>query len=193
RPDDRRLRVDGAGRRGGGGRARRERRGARRADAEAARRGGAPPVGGEDGARRDRPGGAAHLRLRGRARGDPRREGDPRPPRTGASRDRLRRAVSVLADRGRVRAVGRARPRRGPAAARVLSERIRLWLEPGTSEEGRGFWLRDAATEEPVSWRDERIHVVKVAGASYRAEALQHESFEPGRRLALVPEPENEH
>jgi len=44
-----------------------------------------------------------------------------------------------------------------------------------------------------VSWRDERIHVVKVAGASYRAEALQHESFEPGRRLALVPEPENEH
>jgi HIRAN domain len=44
-----------------------------------------------------------------------------------------------------------------------------------------------------VSWRDERIRVVKVAGASYRSEALGDESFAPGRRLALVPEPDNEH
>jgi HIRAN domain len=44
-----------------------------------------------------------------------------------------------------------------------------------------------------VSWRDERIRVVKAAGASYRSEALTDESFAPGRRLALVPEPENEH
>jgi hypothetical protein len=44
-----------------------------------------------------------------------------------------------------------------------------------------------------VSWRDERIRVVKVAGASYRGEALVDESFAPGRRLALVPEPDNEH
>jgi HIRAN domain len=44
-----------------------------------------------------------------------------------------------------------------------------------------------------VRWRDERLRVVKVAGASYREEALQDPSFEPGRRLALVPEPENEH
>ena len=80
-----------------------------------------------------------------------------------------------------------------PEVARVLSERLRLWLERGTSEEGRGFWLRDAATDEPVRWRDERIRVVKVAGASYRAEALQDDGFEPGRKLALVPEPENEH
>ena len=36
-----------------------------------------------------------------------RREGDPRPARPGAARDRLRRALSVLADRGRVHAVGR--------------------------------------------------------------------------------------
>jgi hypothetical protein len=53
--------------------------------------------------------------------------------------------------------------------------------------------LRDAATDEPVRWRDERIRVVKVAGASYRAEALQDPGFDPGRRLALVPEPDNEH
>jgi HIRAN domain len=34
---------------------------------------------------------------------------------------------------------------------------------------------------------------VKVAGASYRAEALQDDAFAPGRRLALVREPDNEH
>jgi HIRAN domain len=67
--------------------------------------------------------------------------------------------------------------------------RLRLWLERGEA----GFWLRDAATEEPVRWSDDRLRVVKVAGASYRADALQDDAFAPGRRLALVPEPQNEH
>jgi hypothetical protein len=71
----------------------------------------------------------------------------------------------------------------------VTSERLRLLLERGES----GYWLRDAATGEPVRWSDERLRVVKVAGASYRAEALQDDSFAPGRRLALVPEPGNPH
>jgi HIRAN domain len=71
----------------------------------------------------------------------------------------------------------------------VASERLRIWLERGES----GYWLRDAATEEPLRWTDERLRVVKVAGTSYRAEALQNEAFAPGRPLALVPEPENEH
>ena len=44
-----------------------------------------------------------------------------------------------------------------------------------------------------MSWHDERVRVVRVAGASYRSEALGDESFAPGRRLALVPEPDNEH
>lgn len=69
------------------------------------------------------------------------------------------------------------------------SGRLRLWLERGPS----GYWLRDAATEEPIRWDDERVRVVRVAGASYRADALQNEAFAPGRRLALVPEPDNEH
>jgi hypothetical protein len=56
-----------------------------------------------------------------------------------------------------------------------------------------GFYLRDAATEERVRWEDPRIHVVPVAGVSYRPEALPDPSFDPGRRLALVPEPGNEH
>ena len=72
-------------------------------------------VGREDRPRRDRPGGAAGRRLRRGARRDRRREGDPRPPRPGPARHRLRRAVSVLADRGRVHAVGR--PGRGGGAA----------------------------------------------------------------------------
>ena len=70
-----------------------------------------------------------------------------------------------------------------------MSERLRLWLERGPS----GFYLRDAATKERVRWEDERIRVVHVAGISYRPEALEDASFEPGRRLALVPEPDNEH
>jgi len=66
---------------------------------------------------------------------------------------------------------------------------LRLWLERGE----RGYFLRDAATGEPVRWEDPRIRVVPVAGVSYRAEALEDTSFDPGQRLALVPEPQNEH
>jgi HIRAN domain-containing protein len=68
-------------------------------------------------------------------------------------------------------------------------ERLRLWLERTAD----GYRLRDAATEELVRRDDPRIRVIKVAGASYRVDALQDEGFAPGRRLALVPEPDNEH
>ena len=44
-----------------------------------------------------------------------------------------------------------------------------------------------------MRWSDERLLVVPVAGASYRLDALVGDAFAPGRRLALVPEPENEH
>ena len=74
-------------------------------------------------------------------------------------------------------------------AASPSSDRLRLWLE----RSGSGYALRDAATYEPVRESDPRIHVVNVAGVSYRADALQDEGFTPGKRLALVPEPENEH
>jgi hypothetical protein len=69
------------------------------------------------------------------------------------------------------------------------SSRLRIWLERGES----GYWLRDAATGDAMKWDDPRVRVVKLAGASYRAEALQDDAFSPGRRLALVREPENEH
>lgn len=70
-----------------------------------------------------------------------------------------------------------------------MADRLRLWLERGE----RGYHLRDAATERPVRWEDPRIRVVPVAGVSYRIEVLDDQSFDPGRRLALVPEPENPH
>jgi hypothetical protein len=70
-----------------------------------------------------------------------------------------------------------------------MSTRLRLWLERGES----GYYLRDAESGEPVRWSDPRVRVVPVAGVSYRVEALPDASFDPGRRLALVPEPDNEH
>ena len=70
-----------------------------------------------------------------------------------------------------------------------MSERLRLWLERGE----RGYRLRDSATGELVRWEDTRIRVIPAAGVSYRPEALADPSFEPGARLALVPEPENAH
>ena len=53
--------------------------------------------------------------------------------------------------------------------------------------------MRDAATEELVRRDDPRIRVIAVAGSSYRLDALQDDGFAPGRRLLLVPEPDNEH
>jgi hypothetical protein len=68
-------------------------------------------------------------------------------------------------------------------------DRLRIWLEPGES----GYWLRDAANGDAMRWDDPRVRVVKLAGASYRLDALQDDAFAPGRRLALVREPDNEH
>jgi len=72
---------------------------------------------------------------------------------------------------------------------RRAEDRLRLWLE----RSGAGFRLRDAASGELVRGEDPRIRVIKVAGVSYRIDALQDDAFAPGRRLALVPEPDNEH
>jgi HIRAN domain len=70
-----------------------------------------------------------------------------------------------------------------------LSERLRLWLERTRD----GYRLRDASTEEIVRHDDPRIRVIRLAGVSYRLDALQDDGFAPGKRLALVPEPDNEH
>ena len=70
-----------------------------------------------------------------------------------------------------------------------MSERLRLWLERAE----RGYHLRDAATGEPVRWEDPRLRVIAAAGVTFQPESLEDPSFDPGRRLALVPEPQNEH
>lgn len=72
-----------------------------------------------------------------------------------------------------------------------MSDRLRLWLE--RDRRGAGYRLRDAATGEPVEWEDPRIRVIAVAGVSFRSEAVADASFDPGARVALVPEPDNEH
>ena len=76
-----------------------------------------------------------------------------------------------------------------PSGSSSSSDRLRIWLERGAS----GYWLRDAATGDALKWDDERLRVVKLAGSSYRFDALQDDAFAPGRRLTLVREPENEH
>jgi HIRAN domain len=76
-----------------------------------------------------------------------------------------------------------------PPESSSPSERLRIWLERGES----GFWLRDASSGAAMKWDDPRVRVVKLAGVSYRADALQDDVFAPGKRLALVREPENEH
>src|SRR5437868_8050975 len=76
-----------------------------------------------------------------------------------------------------------------PPESSSSSDRLRIWLERGES----GYWLRDAASGDAIKWDDERLRVVKIAGSSYRLDELQDDAFQPGRRLALVPEPENEH
>jgi hypothetical protein len=72
-----------------------------------------------------------------------------------------------------------------------VSERLRLWLE--RDRRGAGYHLRDAASGEAVGWDDPRLRVIAVAGVSFRPEAVADASFDPGARLALVPEPRNEH
>lgn len=76
-----------------------------------------------------------------------------------------------------------------PPGSSSSSDRLRIWLERGES----GCWLRDAVSGDAMKWDDPRVRVVKLAGASYRADALQDDGFAPGRRLVLVREPENEH
>jgi HIRAN domain len=71
----------------------------------------------------------------------------------------------------------------------MTGERLRLWLERGAS----GYHLRDAASGEPVRWDDPRLRVVAVAGVTFRPGNVDDASFDPGRRLGLVREPENEH
>jgi hypothetical protein len=72
-----------------------------------------------------------------------------------------------------------------------MTPRLRLWLE--RDRRGAGYHLRDAATGEEVRSDDPRVRVVPVAGVSFRPEAVADASFDPGERLALVPEPANEH
>ena len=44
-----------------------------------------------------------------------------------------------------------------------------------------------------MRWEDERIRVIPVAGVTFRPRNVDDATFDPGRRLALVREPDNQH
>ncbi len=81
---------------------------------------------------------------------------------------------------------------------------LRLILERGSLSgagdelDGRGFFLREAASGEALRWQDPRLsevgaQVIRVAGTSYRPDELGDPGFEPGSPLGLVHEPDNPH
>ncbi len=84
-------------------------------------------------------------------------------------------------------------------ASRGLVADLHLeWFEtPWTHGDGvtRGYRVLD---ERGGAWsdpdlEDSGVHVLRVAGASHRAEALQAEGFAPGEPVILMPEPDNPH
>jgi hypothetical protein len=69
-------------------------------------------------------------------------------------------------------------------------------VEGATRMYQRGYWFRDARTDEAVSYHElsELVPgavVFHVAGTSYRSDALQSPAFQPGQPVLLVPEPTN--
>ncbi|MDX6448851.1 MAG: hypothetical protein QOD08_1314 [Gaiellaceae bacterium] len=83
-------------------------------------------------------------------------------------------------------------------------EALRLILERGSLSgagdelDGRGYFLREAESGEPLRWQDPRLaevgaQVIRVAGTSYRPDEVGDPGFEPGNPLTLVREPDNPH
>lgn len=70
--------------------------------------------------------------------------------------------------------------------------------DEGERLRGRGVFFRDG-DGLPFAWDSRRlredfgIHTFKVAGVSYRQDALRLACFDVGRRLRLLPEPDNPH
>ena len=82
-------------------------------------------------------------------------------------------------------------------ALRVILERGSL-SGAGDELDGRGFFLREADSGEPLRWQDPRLsevgaQVIRVAGTSYRPDEVGDPGFEPGNPLTLVREPDNPH
>lgn len=72
-----------------------------------------------------------------------------------------------------------------------------------TANDGTKLWQRgyipvDPTTSAYLTWdapelRDVGACICRVAGVSFRAEALQRDEFSPGRSVVLRPEPDNRH
>src|SRR5262245_49868209 len=99
--------------------------------------------------------------------------------------------------RGRTRVVAVHPPPARPAGLLVRFERGEFEFdgEEGERVSGTGFNLHDEQGLG-IHHEDERlaamgIHVFKVAGVSYRQEAIQGPACAPGSAILLVREPEN--
>jgi hypothetical protein len=69
-------------------------------------------------------------------------------------------------------------------------------IPDGENMSMRGFFIRDASTHRAISHRQlfELVPgsvIFKVAGTSFRPDALQLPAFAPGKPIQLVPEPKN--
>ena len=139
------------------------------------------------------------MRLRGGGGGRSRREGDLRPARAGAPGDGLRRALPVLADRGRVHAVGRARRRCGAARARGVVALHEIPLERRTLHGHFSRDLEPILTVDPgdsiafaclnAGWRDAagdrvdfRLEATSATPATRSSARSRSEARTPARR-----------
>jgi hypothetical protein len=70
-------------------------------------------------------------------------------------------------------------------------------LEEAEFEGGAGFVVRRCRDGQRLRWEglpaSDGIEAFPVAGTSYREDDINYGEFLPGRRLTLVPEPDNPH
>ena len=76
-----------------------------------------------------------------------------------------------------------------------MQQRADFELVRFSTDAGRGFFVRRTKDKQRLAhWSlpiSQGLYAFDVAGTSYRRKALQEPGFSPGKRLAVVPEPNN--
>ena len=85
----------------------------------------------------------------------------------------------------------------GEALTEIHSSKYTYKLKRNTGNYGDGFFLLRIEDNQRLSWQTlsvgEGLISLEVAGTSFREDALQDPSFKPGKKVLLVPEPNNEY
>jgi hypothetical protein len=75
------------------------------------------------------------------------------------------------------------------------SQSVDFELVPYSTTGGRGYVVQRTKDKQRLSYWSlpvsQGLYAFDVAGTSYRKEALQDSAFNPGKRLAILPEPDN--